>query len=430
MQLHELTLSEMLAAIEAGRCEAVEIAQSCLDRIAALEPAVGAWTHLEERAAWLERWRHSEARHRDLPFKGLPLGVKDTIDVAGLKAERGSSIWADRIATEDAACVARLKSAGLHVTGKTVTTEFAYFKPGKTANPCNLAHTPGGSSSGSAAAVAAAMVPVALGTQTAGSLIRPASYCGVAGYVASVGLFSLRGVMPLAWSFDAPGVLARSVEDLQRLHYGLCGEPFDALAPEQAATTLLAIDGRAFGEVEPAMLDAFESALRQLAAHGVRIRRPREAHSGASWPRLQHRLMACEAAQTLAFESTTSRDGLSARLCDLVDEGRAIGFDEVSSLRAQRETARAELQVLRAGCEAIIAPAASGAAPAGLGATGALHLSRPWQLFGLPQVTLPLTRDARGLPLGVQIIGLPRGDRPLLRLARWLEREMGWRSGA
>lgn len=428
MELHRLTLSGMLAAIETGQCEARDIIDSCLDRMAALEPAVGAWAHLEERDAWLERWRRGEAGYRRLPCKGLPLGVKDTIDVAGLKAERGSPIWTGRVAAEDAACVARLKAAGLHVAGKTVTTEFAYFKPGRTANPWNLRHTPGGSSSGSAAAVAAGMVPVALGSQTAASVIRPASYCGVAAYVASVGLFSLRGVMPLAWSFDALGVLARSVEDLLRVYFSLWGEPFDA-AELRAPRTLLAFDGRSFGEVEPAMLDAFELALQQLAARGVVIVRPDEPESGASWPRLHQRLMACEAAQTLTFESIASPDAMSAPLRTLIDEGRATSFDDRAGMHAQRRAARAELEGLRAASDAIIAPAAPSAAPAGLGATGAPYLSRPWQLFGLPQVTLPLARDARGLPLGIQIIGRPGGDQSLLQLARWLEGEMGWGHG-
>ncbi|MDR3454740.1 MAG: amidase [Rhodoferax sp.] len=427
MTLHQLTLSGMLAAIEARQCEAIDIVESCLDRIAALEPAVGAWAHLEERAEWLARWRHDESRYRQLPCKGLPLGVKDTIDVAGMKAERGSAIWTGRVAAEDAACVARLRAAGLHVAGKTVTTEFAYFSPGKTANPHHLQHTPGGSSSGSAAAVAAAMVPVALGSQTAASVIRPASYCGVAGYVASVGMFSLRGVMPLAGSFDALGVLARSVEDLQRVHYGLCGEPFNVAQQPQGPTTLLAIDGRAFGDIEPAMLNAFESALQQLAARGIRIVRPGNREFGASWPRLHQRLMACEAAQTLAFEWAASREAMSAPLRDLINEGGNTSFNDWSELHAQSEAARVELEALRGGCDAIIAPAAPGPAPAGLGATGAPFASRPWQLFGLPQVTLPLTRDTHGLPLGIQVVGRTRGDRALLELACWLEREMGWR---
>lgn len=427
MELHQLTLSEMLHAIETGQCRALDILDSCLDRIAAVEPAVGAWAHLEERAEWLERWHLHEPRYRLLPFKGLPLGVKDTIDVAALKAERGSPIWTGRVASEDAACVARLRAVGLHVAGKTVTTEFAYFSPGKTANPHDLRRTPGGSSSGSAAAVAAAMVPVALGSQTAASVIRPASYCGVAAYVASVGMFSLRGVMPLAWSFDALGVLARSVEDLQRVHFGVCGEPFSVVRQPQGPTALLAIDGRAFGEVEPAMLNAFESALQQLAARGIRIVRPSDPQFGASWPRLHQRLMACEAAQTLAFEWSASRVAMSAPLRDLVQEGCNTSFDDRLGLYAQCEEARLELEALRGDCDAIIAPAAPGPAPAGLQATGAPFASRPWQLFGLPQVTLPLTRDALGLPLGIQVIGRQHGDRALLGLARWLESEMDWR---
>lgn len=426
MDLHRLTLSEMLAAIETRRCEALDIVGSCLDRIAVVEPTVGAWTHLEPRAEWLERWQLSASRYGQLPFKGLPIGIKDTIDVAGLKSERGSPIWAGRVASEDAACVALLQAAGLHVAGKTVTTEFAYFSPGKTANPHHLQHTPGGSSSGSAAAVAAAMVPVALGSQTAASVIRPASYCGVAGYVASVGMFSLRGVMPLAWSFDALGVLARSVEDLQRVHLGLCGEPSSAAQQGQAPAALLAFDGTAFGDIEPVMLDAFESALQQLAARGVRIVRPIDTKRCASWPHLHQRLMACEAAQTLACEWSTSREALSSPLRLLVDEGRRSTFEDRASLYTEWAAAQPDLEAMHRSCDAIVAPAAPGPAPAGLGATGAPYLSRPWQLFGLPQVTIPMTRAADDLPLGLQVIGRRRGDRTLLQLAGWLEREMGW----
>ena len=426
MELHRLTLSQMLTAIEARQCVPLDIVESCLGRIAETEPAIGAWAHLEGRQRWIERWQANASVSHNLPFKGLPLGVKDTIDVANLPAERGSSIWAGRVASEDAACVARLAAAGLHVAGKTVTTEFAYFTPGKTANPYHTGHTPGGSSSGSAAAVGASMVPVALGSQTAASVIRPASFCGVAAYVASVGLFSLRGVTPLAWSFDAPGVLARCVEDLERVYGALAAQPIPALGMVTAPSALLAFDGRAFGDVETAMLDAYESALRDLTARGVRIVRPNSAHAGAEWPRLHHRLMAFEAAQSLAAEWRQSPQGLSAPLRALLEEGHDITLDERVELLEQRKRCLADLETHRSGCDAIIAPAAPGAAPLGLGATGAPHLSRPWQLFGLPQVAMPFAHDASGLPLGIQLIGPMNEDRALLKMARWLEREMGW----
>ncbi|MDE2455007.1 MAG: amidase, partial [Burkholderiales bacterium] len=334
--LHRLGLVEMLAAIEARRCDAADIVESCLDRIASVEPALGAWVHLEARAAWLARWQRFRSSHRDLPFHGLPMGVKDTIDVAGMKAERGSPIWRGRVATEDAACVARLAAAGLQVAGKTVTTEFAYFAPGKTRNPYHLDHTPGGSSSGSAAAVAAAMVPVALGSQTAASVIRPASYCGIAAHVATVGRFSLRGVMPLAWSFDAPGVLARSAADLERVHAALAGETAPPTAPP-APTRLLAFDARAFGEVDPAMGAAFESALAALARRGVDIRRPADPKAGAAWPALHQRWMADEAAQTLAFETATAPGSMSDELRKLVQDGAAVTPAERDELQARHD---------------------------------------------------------------------------------------------
>lgn len=430
MKLYELTLSQMLRAIERGTCTALDIATQCRERMAALEPAVRAWASLEEPEPWLAHWRETQGHALQRPFKGLPMGVKDTIDATGFTAERGSRIWAGRMPAEDAACVAALRAAGLHVAGKTVTTEFAYFAPGPTCNPYRLQHTPGGSSSGSAAAVAAEMVPVALGSQTAASVIRPASFCGVAGYVASTGRYSLRGVMPLAWSFDSLGIMARSVEDVQRVAAALNAGAFDDAPADievQTPRAVLACDGSAFGPVDPAMAEAFEAALAQMQRAGIRVERLRESTQAESWVLLHQRWMAFEGARTLAFEFENFRDALSAPLRTLIDEGLRMGGEEQEAMERQCDKARQALHESLGECDLIVAPAAPGPAPAGLAATGAPHMSRPWQLFGLPQITLPMARDAQGLPLGIQLIGRAGEDRRLLTLARTCEQAFDWR---
>ena len=423
MELHRLSLTGMLQALHAGRCSVVEIWRACLLQVERHDPTVRAWAHPLAPEALLGALQTEADVLTRLPLRGLPLGVKDTIDVAGLPAERGSPIWRGRVATEDAACVSALKAAGARVMGKTVTTEFAYFTPGPTTNPHAATHTPGGSSSGSAAAVAAAMVPVALGSQTAASVIRPASYCGVAAYVASVGATSLRGVLPLAHSLDSLGVLARDVADLQLLREALQRA---APAPGSAAApiALLAVDGTAFGAVDDDMLQAFESALQALAARGIGIRRG--PPGWGAWPALHRELMAYEAAQTLAFEADVAAAALSPALRELIAQGRALTADDHARLLHRRHASRALLEQALQGCNAVITPAATGQAPAGLAATGRPDLSRAWQLFGLPQVALPFATGRDGLPLGIQLVGRRGGDGELLRWARWLQQQLGW----
>lgn len=423
-ELHQLSLTGMLAALSRGECSAQEIVESCLRHIDACDEAIQAWTHLA-------RPDFRGAPPSAGPLRGLPIGVKDTFDVAGLPAERGSPIWRGRRPEADAACVSHLLACGARVIGKTATTEFAYFTPGPTGNPHRLDHTPGGSSSGSAAAVAARMVPVALGSQTAASVIRPAAYCGVAAYVASVGLTSLRGVMPLAQSFDALGVFARDVADLQVMHSILRPQRVSPPLPAARPLVLLAIDGSQFGEVEPAMQQAFAASLDRLRRLGIRVLTPDDLDAPAladasQWPPLHRQLMACEAAQTLAFEYHRHRDGLSPALAALVEEGRQIDAGLYDRLVLQQRSAARELAAAMDSVDAVIAPAAPGAAPAGLEATGRPDQSRAWQLFGLPQVCLPAGLDAAGMPLGVQLVGHLREDARLLALARWLQDELGW----
>ncbi len=422
MTLHALSLTLMLNCIKQRKCTAREIVQSCLRRIAAREPSIGAWAHPIEEAVVLEEWRNMEQDYARLPFHGLPFGVKDTIDVCRMLAERGSPIWRGRVAREDAACVSLLKGAGAHVIGKTVTTEFAYFIPGRTRNPHNSQHTPGGSSSGSAAAVAAGMVPIALGSQTAASVIRPASYCGVAAWVATRGAVSLRGVAPLAQSCDSLGVLARDVRDLLLVEGRLrhSENAADGMAPK----VLLALDPGTLLETE--MADAYENALTDLSATGLPITRSSLRAYTGDWITLQTEIMAYEAAQNLAFEYQSAHDDLSEPLRGLIAQGMELSAEVHRLNLTRRAEALSSVEAVLRDDMALIAPAATGVAPLGLSGTGRPDMSRPWQWLGLPQVCLPCADSAGSLPLGIQLVGLPNQDRGLLRQALWMQEHVGW----
>src|SRR5690554_2014153 len=254
---HFTSLTQALQLIESGQSSTEAILQACLERIEEREPEVGAWQYRLDTRACLELYRANRAFYDNSLLKGLPIGIKDIIDTADMPTEMGSPIHTGRRPVDDASCVALLRQAGGIILGKTVTTEFAYFKPGKTANPRDLTRTPGGSSSGSAAAVADGMVPVALGSQTAASVIRPAAYCGTVGYVGTRGEFSLRGIQPLGQSLDSLGLFSRRVEDIELLRAVLLRQPdplavTEPLVPRQ----VLFCRGDAAGEIDPDMVDA------------------------------------------------------------------------------------------------------------------------------------------------------------------------------
>ncbi|MBV1789985.1 amidase [Marinobacterium sp. D7] len=419
--LNYFGLRQALLAIERGECSALDIIERCFDRIDAREAQVGAWQHRLGRDAYLQQYDQHQAFYRQSPLQGLPLGIKDIIDTAEMPTEMGSPIHRGRQPVDDASCVALLKAAGGILLGKTVTTEFAYFKPGKTANPRDLQRTPGGSSSGSAAAVADAMVPIALGSQTAASVIRPAAYCGAVGYVGSRGEFSLRGVQPLAQSLDSLGLMARRVEDIELVRALLLrqSQPLQ-LADARKPKRVLICPGERIGDTDPAMQTAIERVGTLLEAQGVAtvlfddevlLKRLVEHHQV---------IMAYEVARNLVHESQ-HLDALSEPLRELIGLGLATERDlYLGSLRAAADTCTA-LWARYTEVDAILAPAAPGVAPLGRGKTGAPHMSRPWQAMGLPVVSLPGLVDEQALPLGIQLIGRPHSDSDLLSTARWLE---------
>ncbi|MBI5067110.1 MAG: amidase [Deltaproteobacteria bacterium] len=414
---HELTAAEAVPLLARGNLTAEALVRACLERIAAEEPRVQAWEHLDAGLA-LSRARQADAAGRPGPLHGLPVGVKDVIDTADMPTARGSPLFAGRRPAADAACVAALRRAGAVVLGKTVTTELAYYAPGKTRNPHDPARTPGGSSSGSAAAVAACMVPAALGTQTAGSTIRPASFCGVVGLKPSHGLVSLEGVSPFApVTLDTIGLFTRSARDLPLLLAALGAPILGAQVPARprigvARTEAWPLAGQASRE-------AVARAARALAAAGAEVEDAPDDWTGLS--EAQRTVMAFEAAA--AWGETAAREGarLSPQFREIVAAGAAVAPAAYREARALAAAARARLPAVFARFDVLLGASALGEAPPGLGATGDPAMNRIWTLLGLPCLSLPAGRGPAGMPVGVQLVGPPGGDELLVAAGRWAE---------
>lgn len=388
------------------RADAVEEALRRLERT---EPALRAWVRVDAAGA-----RAAAGQAPEGPLQGVPFGVKDIIDVAGLPTECGSPLRLGRTADADAWLVRRLRGAGAVPLGKTVTTEFAYFQPGPTRNPHGPAHTPGGSSSGSAAAVAAGVVPLALGSQTAGSLTRPASFCGTAGYIAPVGAWDTTGFTGLSPTLDAPGLLAATVADLATAVGAVDGTRTEV----PSAARALIWPGTELTDVDPAMLDALERTARAFTVMDS------EPLPTAALAEAHATVMAYEAARSLHAEAQHPQ-ALSDHLNSLLERGRDTPADVYERALGVRRSGRAVLLRLLDDTDVILAPAAPGPAPHGLGSTGDPVLSRPWQLLGLPVVTVPGHRDPYGMPLGLQLVGRPGRVGRLLGIASRTEAFIG-----
>ena len=417
----DTSLSALTTSVTSDELRPSEVVADALERVDRTEPDIRAWVRVD-RARALEAARRLDSTVRKSPLHGIPFGVKDIIDVRGLPTECGSPLRRGRVADDDAPLVARLRELGAIPLGKTVTTEFAYFAPGPTRNPNRLSHTPGGSSSGSAAAVAAGVVPLALGSQTAGSLTRPASYCGVAGLVAPVGgPLDTTGFAGLSHTLDAAGILTRSVTDVRLAYLALTGS--DRLADpvrNLERPRLAAWSGIELVDISDDMQTAVRHTVEAAVAEGAEL-------VDFDWPALTPRLveahgtvMAYEASRALASEGRHPTQ-LSAPLNDLLTQGRSITDRDYQDALAVAARARSAILTLLTDVDAIIGPAAPGAAPEGLSATGSPILSRPWQLLGLPALTVPGRLDGQGMPLGIQLIGHPSHVERLLSLGSGIE---------
>lgn len=421
--LNQLGLVESINAIQTGKCTAEDIINACYEQIEAREKQVAAWQYSLTREQYLKHYRDNQEFYQNSRLKGLPVGVKDTIDTASMPTEMGSKLHKGRRPADDASCVSLIQQAGGIILGKTVTTEFAYFQPGVTANPKNLQHTPGGSSSGSAAAVADYMVPAALGSQTAASVIRPAAYCGTVGYVGSYGEFSSRGIQPLAQSLDSVGFFARSVNDIILLRSVLLSQSEASSFEQVKPNCILVCFGSHVGDTDENMQIAIDKAVTELQQQGIEVV---ELKADGRIKRLvsdHETVMAYEVYRNLAFERQYPQ-ALSVSFKDLLAQGASILRADYLAALANIQTTHDWLWTEYPAVDAILAPAAPGAAPAGLAATGKPHMSRPWQAMGLPVITLPGFTDTQGLPLGLQFIAKARNDDCLLSMAVWLQENL------
>jgi Asp-tRNA(Asn)/Glu-tRNA(Gln) amidotransferase A subunit family amidase len=434
-RLNWLTATQAAKSIAAGALSAEDYVQACIARIREAEASVQAWAYFDPEFAL------TQAREADLrraqgmpvgPLHGIPVGLKDIIDTQSMPTEDGTVLHAGRQPRDDAAIVRMLQSAGAVLMGKTVTTELATYAPGKTRNPHDAEHTPGGSSSGSAAAVAAGMVPVAIGTQTNGSVIRPASFCGVFGFKPTFGLIPRTGVLTQSPPLDQIGVFARSIEDVALVAEALVGHDEDDRAtvprarPAFVATAsvepplpvnLAAVRTPFWDQIDADAKAAFEELVEVLGDRAKAFELPESARQAIDWHKT---IMEADLAGSFEAEYERGRDQLSDSLRAQIERGRRISAVDYRKAVARIEVLNEGFAPLFDEFDAIITPATLGTAPRGLESTGNPLMCTLWTLTGMPAISLPVLRGENGLPIGVQMVARRGDDARLLRNARWL----------
>ena len=423
--LNRLSATEAARKLAAREITAAALLSDCLERIAEREPTVHAWTFVDADGA-MQRARVLDSQVPTGLLHGLPIAVKDLFDTFDMPTCYGSPIYADHRPQADAASVALARAAGAIVVGKTVTTEFATFHPGPTCNPRNPKHTPGGSSSGSAAAVADGMVPLAFGTQTAGSIVRPAAYCGVVGYKPTYGTINRVGVKMISDTLDTLGALARTVPDAALFVAALSDrrelliERLQAGAPRVGLCRTYEWD-----RAGPATVAIFEDAARRLREAGATVRDIALPPPFAGLAEAQLAVMVREVAQSLSHEWHVHREGLSGEMIAMIEAGLAVSPGRYDAARTLARSCRAALADVFADIDVVLAPSAAGEAPEGIQATGDPLFNRMWTLLHTPVVHLPLGLGPRGLPVGVTIAGPIGADRPTLSAAHWIHTRLG-----
>jgi aspartyl-tRNA(Asn)/glutamyl-tRNA(Gln) amidotransferase subunit A len=421
-----LSVSDAARRIADGVLTPTALLEACLQRIAATEETVHAWASLDEagaRAIARERTEEARADRRRGPLHGIPVAIKDIFHVAGMTTTCGAAPAFHSAPTADATSVARLRAAGAVVLGKAHTTEFAYFEPGPTRNPWNLAHTPGGSSSGSAAAVGARMVPLALGTQTVGSVLRPAAYCGVVGFKGTYDLIPTDGVVPLAWSLDHVGVFARRVADVALAADVLAARPLGVPAPRPPR---LALVPELLERATPEVAALIRATAARFASTGATVREVALPSSFAGVHAAGRSVLEVEAA---AYHEELYRAHAAhyrPRTRELIAGG--LTRPAVAYARAQRARLafRRDVTPLLAEHDALLSPTAPSPAPEGLAATGDPWFCAPWSFAGVPAISLPIGVSSLGLPHAIQLVAAAGHDAKILAVAAWCERVVGF----
>lgn len=439
MDLADLGATQLVQMIVGGEVSSLELVEACIARIDAKEEEIGAWAHLDYDFA------RKQAEHADAyrasgapcgPLHGIPIGIKDIFDTDDYPTENGTILDAGRKPDVDCTVVARLMASGAIIMGKTVTTELAVYSPGKTANPHDINRTPGGSSSGSAAAVACGMVPLAIGSQTNGSVIRPASFCGVVGFKPSHGLISRAGALTLSRDLDHVGVFARSLEDAALIADCLIGyDPMDPDTQLKPAPKLGEIANQdppleprfafiktpAWKHADPSTQEAFEELADFLGDSCDEVSLPEEFDTVVA--DLQ-KVMTADLAKNLGHYRKRGKDKISDILNGLIEAGLVVTAVDYNASIDKRAPLNGWVQSICSEYDAIITPAAIGEAPLGLEATGDPIFCSLWTYLGVPAVSVPLMVGENDMPIGVQVVSAFGDDARLLRTARWLAKKV------
>ena len=433
---YTLTATEAVQAIASGHLSSVDLVKSCLAQISDTDASIKAWAYLDPDSALAQAAECDRIRKAGLgtgPLHGLPVGLKDVIDTRDIPTQRGTDIFKDRQPEKDARLVERLRESGAVIMGKTVTTELAFVHANDTRNPHNPEHSPGGSSSGSAAAVAACHVPLAVGTQTNGSVIRPASFCGTFGFKPTRGMISRAGVLQTSESLDQVGCFGRSLEDVALLSDALAGYDQNDRCSFARPRPLMRAGAQADAPVPPDLvwfnlpfndrlsLDAREGIEAVLDMLGPRLTRMSAADTLANLVAVQARIHEYEICKHQAEVFDAHFEDLSQELQSIVVRGRQISEAEYKDALAVKDSAQTFFDELFVEFDAIIAPSAAGEAPKFGAGTGDPIFCTLWTLAGLPSISLPLLVGDTNLPIGVQLIGPIEKDDRLLRTARWLQ---------
>jgi Asp-tRNA(Asn)/Glu-tRNA(Gln) amidotransferase A subunit family amidase len=440
--LYGLGLREAAVAIRKGNLSSKDLTSALLDRIRAYEERVEAFQWIDSSRALDLACRADERRRSGAPLgslHGIGIGIKDIIETLGIPTTMGSAIYEGFIPDRSATVVQRLEAADAFVLGKTVTTEFAFFTPGKTRNPWNPAHTPGGSSSGSAAAVAMGFIPAAIGTQTNGSVIRPAAFCGIVGYKPTAGLIPLDGIHPFSPSLDQVGVFTCSVPDAAFLAAILEekeksdtdeGGKKAVISREtvsiSGAPRLVAVRSPVWHMADQDAREHFIAQIERLRSAGAFVEELELSGSFEQAHAVHRIIMYAEGASVFADLQRSHRGRLSSRLNKLIDEGLDIKQSAIEKAFEQKEKLAGEMDDLLKGFDAAVTPPTLGQAPADLTQTGDPAFCTIWSLCGVPAVTIPAGQGQHGLPLGLQIIAPRFADDRVLSVAKWCDEKIGW----
>lgn len=443
MKPNDLTLTEAVGAIQRSEITSTDLVEACLSRVAEVDSTVEAWAFLDPEYARKQAADADAKRAKGEAvglLHGVPIGVKDLFDTADMPTEYGSRLWAGHSPKRDAAVVERLRAAGAIVIGKTVTTEYAYFQPGKTRNPHDPQRTPGGSSSGSAAAVAAHMVPGAIGTQTTGSIIRPASYCGVVGYKPSFGSISRAGALMLSHELDQVGVFARTVPDVALLAQTLMGSDardsdardyqgaslVDAASDHPRAPRFAFVRTPLWPQAEPDSQAKFAEFVSGLADFVTDVDLDSAFTKAVDFQRL---IMEFDIAKNYSADLRRGRDLLSQSLQDVIERGAKHTPEDYQAAVERRPSYLKAIDDILDQYDAILTPSVPGEAPIASQSTGSPIFCTIWSYLGVPTISLPILKSSQGMAIGVQMVAKRGADADLLRNASWLSNHCSFSHG-